>query len=113
MGHVYVLIVMSTEVTTPLVNTRWLLDKSGLKQSIIYIVNGITMMVVWFLDRILFLGCYYFPLIYRHRDELAMLNDVYRVLLLSIPPLLSVLNVFWFGKMVKGAIKVLKKKKKS
>jgi hypothetical protein len=113
MGHVYVLMVMSTELTTPLVNARWLLDKAGLKQHKIYLVNGISMMVMWFLDRIVFLAFYYFPLIYRHRDELVMLNVVYRNLLLWIPPLLTVLNVFWFGKMVKGAIRMVHKKKES
>jgi len=110
LGHLYVLLVMSTEVTTPLVNARWLLDKAGLKQHKIYTINGLTMMVMWFFVRILFLAFYFFPLLYRHRDELVVLNSTYRVLLISIPPLLTVLNVFWFRKMVKGAMRMLKKK---
>lgn len=110
-GHVYVLLAMSTEVTTPLVNARWLLDKAGLRQHKIYLLNGLAMMVMWFFDRILFLAFYFFPLLYKHRDELVLLNSIYRVFLLSIPPLLTVLNVFWFGKMVKGAMRLLKQKK--
>jgi len=112
LGHVYVLMVMSTEVTTPLVNARWLLEKAGLKQHKLYIINGLTMMVMWFFDRIVFLAFYFFPLLYRHKEELVLLNSLYRVLLLAIPPLLTLLNMFWFVKIVKGAMRLLKPKKK-
>jgi TLC domain len=111
-GHPYVLLVLSTEVTTPLVNARWLLDKGGLKQHKLYFINGITMMVMWFFVRIVFMVFYFFPLMYRHQGELVMLNSVYKWFLLTIPPLLTVLNMYWFSKMVRGAMRLLSKKKK-
>ena len=110
-GHSFVLLILSTEVTTPLVNARWLLDKAGLKQHRLYIINGLTMMAMWFLVRICFLTFYFFPLLFRHASEFLLLNGFYRTLLLVEPPLFTALNLYWFDKMVKGAVRLLNQKK--
>ena len=68
-GHAYTLLLLATEVTTPFVNARWVLDKSGLKDHPIYLINGIAMAGTWLAVRVLFQGMYFFPLTWRHAQE--------------------------------------------
>ena len=43
-----------------------------------------------------------------HRAEIADLRTDVQVLILTVPPLLFILNVFWFGKIVRGLYKLLR-----
>ena len=45
---------------------------------------------------------------WQHRSDIADLRTDVRVLILTVPPLLFVLNVFWFGKIVRGLVKLLR-----
>ncbi|OVA17145.1 TRAM/LAG1/CLN8 homology domain [Macleaya cordata] len=46
-GQIYILMVLFSEITTPLVNLRWYLDLAGQKGSKLYICNGIAMFLGW------------------------------------------------------------------
>jgi len=46
-GHVYILMVLFTEATTPFVNLRWYLDLAGRKGSKLYLYNGLALFVGW------------------------------------------------------------------
>ncbi|KAG6401337.1 hypothetical protein SASPL_138190 [Salvia splendens] len=43
----YIFIVLFTEITTPFVNLRWHLDVAGLKNSKLYIYNGVALFIGW------------------------------------------------------------------
>ncbi|XP_052736750.1 uncharacterized protein LOC108337122 isoform X4 [Vigna angularis] len=45
--HIYILMVLFSESTTPFVNLRWYLDIAGLKSSKLYIWNGISLFLGW------------------------------------------------------------------
>lgn len=106
-GQAYTLLLLGTELTTPLVNARWFLDKAGLKDHPLYLINGLAMATSWLAVRVIFMALYFFPLMWRHRAEEAVLAPPCRVLLNTVPPTLLILNLYWFGKIVKGALALL------
>ncbi|KAG9443415.1 hypothetical protein H6P81_014755 [Aristolochia fimbriata] len=67
-GQIYILMVLFTEVTTPLVNLRWYLDAAGLKSSTAYVANGIALFLGWLVARVLFF-IYFFTHMYFHFDQ--------------------------------------------
>ncbi|KAH9717083.1 tlc domain-containing protein [Citrus sinensis] len=79
-AQIYILMVLFTEITTPFVNLRWYLDVAGLKSSNIYICNGVALFLGWLVKEIFPLGFYS---------------------LLVVPPMLAIMNVFWFWKIAK------------
>lgn len=108
-AHGYTLAVLFTELTTPFLNLRWLLHTAGLKDSRIYLVNGLLMVKAWLIARIaLFL--YLFKHLADHWVEIAAekLPTWCLLLLVGGPPILFVMNVFWLVKIVQGAIKLVK-----
>lgn len=103
-GQAYTLLLLFTELTTPMVNVRWVLDKAGLTAHPAYLINGLVMAAAWLAARILFIALYFFPLAWRHRGEEAALAPPCRALLHAVPPTLLALNLYWFGKIVRGAV---------
>lgn len=45
---------------------------------------------------------------WQHRSQIADLRTDVTILVLTVPPLLFILNVFWFGKIVRGLMKLLR-----
>ena len=78
----------------------------GLKAAPIYTINGICMFLSWFAGRIL-LFMWFFCHMWQHRLLIADLRQDVQLLIARVPVLLFVLNVFWFGKIVKGLMKLL------
>lgn len=78
----------------------------GLKAAPIYTINGICMFLSWFTGRIL-LFMWFFHHMWQHRLLIADLRQDVQLLIATVPILLFVLNVFWFGKIVKGLLKLL------
>ncbi|KAH9717082.1 tlc domain-containing protein [Citrus sinensis] len=125
-AQIYILMVLFTEITTPFVNLRWYLDVAGLKSSNIYICNGVALFLGWLVARIL-LFIYFFVHMAIHFDQihhgnlfkcrdaklLCLLISVLLVInvkeifplgfysLLVVPPMLAIMNVFWFWKIAK------------
>lgn len=105
-AHNYTLALLATECTTPFVNLRWMLEKAGRKGSAAYIANGLLLLAVWFVGRILLL-LLFFNHAWKHRGEIAQLPRASRQLAVLVPPLLFALNLLWFYKIVRGACKIL------
>ena len=106
MGHIFGMCAVLMETTTPFVNQRWFFAQSGIKSGVLYLVNGLVMTVLWFLLRILvffWLGTRLF----------AMREQVFSVplyksgfILFSYAGGFS-LQIFWFRKILKGALKAV------
>ncbi|KAL0460388.1 UNVERIFIED_CONTAM: hypothetical protein Slati_0666000 [Sesamum latifolium] len=68
-AQIYIFMVLFTESTTPFVNLRWCLDVAGLKNSKLYIYNGVALFFGWLVARIiLFVFCFYHMFI--HFDQI-------------------------------------------
>lgn len=106
-AHLYTLLLLSTELTTPFVNARWFYDQLGWRSAPIYKVNGVCLFVSWLFGRIV-LFMWFFKHMWDHRAEIADLRTDVQILILTVPPLLFILNVFWFGKIVRGLYKLLR-----
>lgn len=109
-GHFYILVVLFTEFTTPFVNLRWYLDISGQKTSMLYIYNGVALFLGWLVARILFF-IYFFIHMYLHFDQVKTIFPLGFYSMLLVPSLLSVMNVLWFRKILRGMIKTLSRKR--
>ncbi|XP_022149741.1 transmembrane protein 56-B isoform X2 [Momordica charantia] len=107
-GQIYILMVLFTESTTPFVNLRWYLDNAGNKNSNFYVVNGIALFFGWLVARIL-LFIYFFSHMYRNFDEVKTVFPLGFYSLLAVPPVLSMMNLFWFWKIARGMIKTIRK----
>ncbi|KAJ1382637.1 TRAM/LAG1/CLN8-like proteiny domain [Sesbania bispinosa] len=111
-GQIYILMVLFSESTTPFVNLRWYLDISGLKSSKLYIWNGVALFFGWLIARIL-LFIFFFIHMWTHFDEVKEIFPFGFYSLLVVPPVLAMMNVFWFWKIAKGMVKTLSKAKHS
>ncbi|XP_008788028.2 TLC domain-containing protein 4-B-like isoform X2 [Phoenix dactylifera] len=109
-AHIYVLMVLFSEATTPFVNLRWYLDNAWQKSSKLYIYNGMALFLGWLVARIL-LFIYFFTHIYLHFDQVKTILPLGRYSLAIVPPVLALMNVFWFWKIFKGMMKTLSKKR--
>ncbi|KAG2626755.1 hypothetical protein PVAP13_3KG377056 [Panicum virgatum] len=111
-GHVYILMVLFTEATTPFVNLRWYLDLAGRKGSKLYLYNGLALFVGWLIARII-LFVYFFTHMYLHFDQVRSVFPLGFYSILTVPPVLSLMNLLWFCKICKGMVKTLCKAKQS
>lgn len=80
-----------------------------MKRSAAYLYNGLTIVVLWFFGRICL-----FPPFLAHlwvtRAELTTQTPfIAWFLCVSCPIMLTILNIMWFGQIVRGAIKLLKR----
>ncbi|XP_048629935.1 TLC domain-containing protein 4-like isoform X2 [Brassica napus] len=108
-AQLYTYMVLLSEVTTPEINLRWYLDISCLKRSKAYLINGVAIFLAWLTARILlFVNMFYH--VYVHYDQVAMMHPFGYLLVFVVPVALSVMNLMWFGKIVKGLMKTLEKK---
>ncbi|XP_013597553.1 PREDICTED: transmembrane protein 56 isoform X2 [Brassica oleracea var. oleracea] len=108
-AQLYTYMVLISEVTTPSINLRWFLDTAGLKRSKAYLINGVAIFLAWLTARIL-LFIYMFYHVYIHYDQVVQLNTFGYLLVFVVPIALSVMNLMWFGKIVKGLKKTLEKR---
>lgn len=111
-GQVYILMVLFSESTTPFVNLRWHLDVAGLKSSNLYVCNGIALFFGWLVARILLFIFFFYHMII-HFDEVKKIFPLGFYSLLMVPPVLAMMNAFWFWKIAKGLIKTLSKARHS
>ncbi|CAL9782455.1 unnamed protein product [Musa acuminata subsp. burmannicoides] len=108
-AHLYILMVLFTEATTPFVNLRWYLDLSGQKSSNTYIYNGVALFLGWLVARIL-LFIYFFTHMYLHFDQVKTIFPLRFYSLPTVPSMMVVMNVLWFRKIFKGMVKTLSKR---
>ncbi|KAF5470296.1 hypothetical protein F2P56_010818 [Juglans regia] len=108
----YILMVLFSESTTPFVNLRWYLDVAGQKNSNLYIFNGVALFLGWLVARIL-LFIYFFAHMFIHFDQVKKVFALGFYSLLVVPPVLAVMNLYWFWKIAKGFIKTITKARHS
>lgn len=108
-AHTYTLAMLATEATTPMVNARWLMDKAGMRAHPAYLVNGLALFAAWIVFRLL-LFVPFAQHVVQHWPELDALTVADRAIVVSVPVLLLSLNVWWFAKIVRGALKLVKKR---
>ncbi|XP_055535315.1 ceramide synthase [Wyeomyia smithii] len=100
------------ELSTPFVSFRSILSVMGLKESKVYVVNGLVMLITFFWCRVFLMPyvCYY----YSQVISLPFFEALWRlprgckisILALFLPQL------YWFRLMIRGAIKVFTSNKK-
>ncbi|KAJ3692222.1 hypothetical protein LUZ60_012572 [Juncus effusus] len=108
-AHVYILMVLFTEATTPIVNLRWYLDLAGKKSSNLYVYNGLALFVGWLVARIL-LFVYFYNHMYLHFDQVKSIFPLGFYSILTVPSTLALMNIFWFWKIFNGLLKTLSRK---
>ncbi|KZV16629.1 hypothetical protein F511_12085 [Dorcoceras hygrometricum] len=109
-AQVYAYMILISEATTPWINLRWYLDEAGMKNSHLYLMNGIMIFLAWLVARII-LFVYLFYHIYEHYGQVMQIHTTGAALVLVVPPIISVMNLIWFGKIFKGLKKTIAKKK--
>ncbi|VEN57421.1 unnamed protein product [Callosobruchus maculatus] len=103
-GFVYLM-----EASTPFVSLRGILSKIGMKNSTVYVMNGLVMLAVFFVCRIAMFP--YTIYLYSRSigtDFISAVQTLPKGCLVSIAILL-IPQVYWFHLMLIGATKVLKK----
>ncbi|KAK9223429.1 hypothetical protein WN944_011872 [Citrus x changshan-huyou] len=108
-GQLYTYMVLISEVTTPEINMRWYLDTAGMKRSTTYLVNGVIIFFAWLIARIL-LFVYMFYHVYLHYDQVVEMHAIGYLLVFVVPFVLAIMNMMWFGKILKGLKKTLAKR---
>nr|XP_039273581.1 TLC domain-containing protein 4-A-like [Styela clava] len=103
---------LMAEISTPFVNIRWYYDVTGRKNSQIYFYNGLFLAGTFFLFRIAVMPVYYY-LVYaavgtEAYDRLGLALQLSWIIPCIV---LDVLNFLWFYKIMRGARKVMKKRK--
>ncbi|XP_073151161.1 uncharacterized protein [Henckelia pumila] len=110
-GQLYTFMVLISEATTPWINLRWYLDEAGMKNSRVYLMNGIVIFLAWLVARIL-LFVYIFYHMYVHHGQVMQMHTAGVVLVHAVPSTIAVMNLVWFGKIFKGLKKTLARGKK-
>ncbi|KAL4853815.1 Flap endonuclease 1 [Chlorella vulgaris] len=105
-AHAYTLALLATECTTPFVNLRFLLDKGGWRQHPAYTANGMALLFSWILGRIV-LFVFFFHHVWLHLGEFHLITPLSRWLIYVVPPVLFTLNMVWFNKILRGALKLI------
>eukprot|EP00466_Bigelowiella_natans_P009045 jgi/Bigna1/37808/e_gw1.22.118.1 len=111
-AHGMAVMVMLLEATTPFINFRWFLSELGMKDSHpkLYLVNGLIMTIGWFILRICF--CAWIGLrILMMRDQVKELGHLQLGTCIVTYGVGYGLQVFWFNKIMRGAMKILRKPK--
>ncbi|XP_073281378.1 uncharacterized protein [Primulina huaijiensis] len=112
-GQLYTYMLSISEATTPWINLRWYLDEAGMKNSSVYLTNGIIIFISWLQVARILLSVYLFYHVYVHYGQVKQMHTTGVMLLLVVPSALSVMNLIWFGKIFKGLKKTLARRKKS
>jgi len=96
------------EASTPFVSLRVILVHLNMKESLLYMINGLMMLFSFFMCRVMI-----FPILYWWYASVLDLDLVSTIL--SIPTwvntatlMLWTPQLFWFNKMVRGSFKVIK-----
>jgi hypothetical protein len=105
-GQLFSLVGALCEGSTPFVNFRWFLDKMGMKESPLYLYNGLSMTLSFFVLRVvgfLWAG----TRLVAQREGLVALPAQNSALFVLSYMVGTGLQLFWFNKIFKGAMKAL------
>eukprot|EP00049_Salpingoeca_infusionum_P000341 m.39224 g.39224 ORF g.39224 m.39224 type:complete len:289 (+) comp10289_c0_seq2:252-1118(+) len=103
---------LATEASTPFVNVHLMLRKAKLDDHPLFLVNGVLMTVTFFLCRIIMILFFFWSGYVSMWDELwrEQTPTVFTTCVL-LAAITTALNLFWFQKMLRGAMKKLFAKK--
>eukprot|EP00955_Chlamydomonas_euryale_P083752 363887-Chlamydomonas_euryale.AAC.11 len=104
--HMHAVWMLLTEATTPFINMRWWLDKAGRKTSPLYLYNGLCIFFGWIFFRLVSFVPFFYVVI-NQRDQLKFVHPMCVLIMYVFPPALTLLNIFWFSKILKGVVKGL------
>ena len=98
------------EMSTPFVNMRWILYEVDVKRSSEwYLVASVGMTVSFFMSRILAAPIFWYKILMVLSDESAQIIPLHlQIWLVLNSALFDFLNVYWFAKIAKGAIKLFR-----
>ena len=105
--HYFIMLLLVTEITNPFISLRWYLDRSGYRNSKAYIANGLMMFLCWIPFRLLIFMPFYYNFRRYFSNIIGDLGVIYIILMFLVPPLLLSLNIFWFGKIARGIVRVV------
>eukprot|EP00899_Mesostigma_viride_P015246 jgi/Mesvir1/23722/Mv18667-RA.1 len=106
-GHAFITACLATEFTTPFLNNRWYLDKTGRKTHSIYVINGFGIWLSWLVVRV-FMMFLLFVKMWVYLEEIRMTPGICQFLVLLTPTSLFFLNMFWFYKITLGLMKAVR-----
>lgn len=100
------------EISTPFVNQRWFFDAVGHpRSSCSFVTNGYAMGASFFLCRIAIMPIYYYKCFsVWGSQEQRSLGGLVSFYWISTCIVLDTINVYWFAKIVRGAIKLTLKR---
>ncbi|XP_056166910.1 uncharacterized protein LOC115667611 isoform X3 [Syzygium oleosum] len=85
------------------------LDTVGMKKSKAYLINGVVIFLSWLVARIL-LFVYMFYHVYLHLHQVNEMRVSGKFLVFGAPLALTVMNLLWFEKIIKGLKKTIAKR---
>jgi len=97
-----------TEATTPFVNQRWFFDKTGMKQSPLYVVNGFIMWLGFLVMRVGFAPAIFITL---HKDFDRIVGILGAPILYSVTAMMFAMvmtNTYWWFLISRGLLKALR-----
>ncbi len=107
-GQFLAMVAHICELTTPFVNQRWFLYEAGLKSGKVYFYNGLVMVLLWFVTRIVLYSWCGLLLFREYKSVFTGLGVLRGSLVMTCYSAGLGLQFFWFNKMVRGALKSLK-----
>jgi len=107
-GHFFSGVAHWCELTTPFVNQRWFMHESGMAAGKAYFYNGITMTILWFITRIIVYTYLGIMMVLSGDQWLSLKPWQYCSIFFSYTTGL-LLQYFWFYKIVRGALKSIRK----
>ena len=100
--HSYSMIGVLLELTTPMINLQWHLRTVNESETKMYFINGVVLVVMWFIVRIVVAG----PVaLYSFYIDEAVANRQVMVTVLIAYTGVYPLQVYWFIKLINGARK--------
>lgn len=94
------------ECSTPFLHIFWHLQRTGQKDSTAFLVNGLMLLLVFFLCRIVFIPVSFYEVTKINFCQHGRPLWMFWAIVLSYA-IIYALNLFWFGKLARGAWKTL------
>jgi len=107
-GHFFGGMAHFCEITTPFVNQRWFMYESGMSDTRIYFYNGLAMTFLWFVSRIV-MYTYLGVVMIQTKDQWFTLQPWQYLSIYFSYTTGFFLQYFWFYKILRGAIKSIRK----
>ena len=103
----YLIFRLISELSTPFVNMRWVLYEFRITNGILYRAAAYGMMATFFFTRIITMPWFWYDFYYCFMHPgIVIVPDFFKVWAVCNFSAFDVLNLYWFYKMVRGAMKL-------